>query len=286
MELGVLVALLSAFTSSLRESIRKHVSTDFSSIEIGYMTQVYGAIVLAPFAAWYFLHSQFSLTSGVIFALLVSAAGVLSTTYLYVEAMRISEISVTEPLRQLNPLIVALLEPLILGTKFSFTIVAAAMLGATGSYILVAENGYRQPLENLRNRGALIAVLVAIIFALLAVAKRFGSTNIEPLLFTYITYVIGLIGFWIWKRRSGDNISRENYMRKDVFSMGVVTAIGAVITIYAFSMISASEVVVIKQTSGIFGILIGRKFFKETQILRKLLGASIIILGVALVALL
>jgi len=286
MELGVLVALLSAFTSSLRESIRKHVSTDFSSIEIGYMTQVYGAIVLAPFAAWYFLHSQFSLTSGVIFALLVSAAGVLSTTYLYVEAMRISEISVTEPLRQLNPLIVALLEPLILGTKFSFTIVAAAMLGATGSYILVAENGYRQPLENLRNHGALMAVLVAIIFALLAVAKRFGSTNIEPLLFTYITYVIGLIGFWIWKRRSGDNISRENYMRKDVFSMGVVTAIGAVITIYAFSMISASEVVVIKQTSGIFGILIGRKFFKETQILRKLLGASIIILGVALVALL
>jgi len=286
MELGVLVALLSAFTSSLRESIRKHVSTDFSSIEIGYMTQVYGAIVLAPFAAWYFLHSQFSLTSGVIFALLVSAAGVLSTTYLYVEAMRISEISVTEPLRQLNPLIVALLEPLILGTKFSFTIVAGAMLGATGSYILVAENGYRQPLENLRNHGALMAVLVAIIFALLAVAKRFGSTNIEPLLFTYITYVIGLIGFWIWKRRSGDNISRENYMRKDVFSMGVVTAIGAVITIYAFSMISASEVVVIKQTSGIFGILIGRKFFKETQILRKLLGASIIILGVALVALL
>jgi len=131
-----------------------------------------------------------------------------------------------------------------------------------------------------------MAVLVAIIFALLAVAKRFGSTNIEPLLFTYITYVIGLIGFWIWKRRSGDNISRENYMRKDVFSMGVVTAIGAVITIYAFSMISASEVVVIKQTSGIFGILIGRKFFKETQILRKLLGTSIIILGVALVALL
>ena len=286
MEIGILVALVSAFTSSLRESIRKHVSTDFSSVEIGFLTQVYGVIVLAPFAAWYFMQTQVSLTPGLIFALLVSAGGVLSTTYLYVEAMRISDLSVTEPLRQLNPLIVALLEPLILGTDFSLTVVAAAVLGATGSYILVAENGFKQPFENLRNRGALMAVLVAVIFAVIAITKRFGSTNIEPLLFTYITYVIGLAGFWFWKKREGDKISPDDYLRRDVFSMGVVTAVGAVITIYAFSMISASEVVVIKQTSGIFGILIGRKFFKETAIIRKLLGALIIIAGVALVVLL
>jgi drug/metabolite transporter (DMT)-like permease len=67
--------------------------------------------------------------------------------------------------------------------------------------------------------------------------------------------------------------------------MGVVTAVGAVITIYAFSLISASEVVVVKQTSGIFGILIGRRFFSEEAIIRKLIGALIIIAGVAVVAL-
>jgi drug/metabolite transporter (DMT)-like permease len=67
--------------------------------------------------------------------------------------------------------------------------------------------------------------------------------------------------------------------------MGVVTAVGAVITIYVFSLISASEVVVVKQTSGIFGILIGRRFFKEEAIFRKLLGALVIMAGVLIVTL-
>lgn len=67
--------------------------------------------------------------------------------------------------------------------------------------------------------------------------------------------------------------------------MGVVTAGGAVITIYAFSLISASEVVVVNQTSGIFGILIGRQFFKEEAIFRKLLGALVIVTGASIVTL-
>lgn len=286
MELGILIALVSAFTSSLRESIRKHVARDFSSVEIGFMTQVYGVIVLAPFAAWYFLKSSIQLTPALGFSIVVSALGVLSSTYIYVEAMRISDLSVTEPLRQMTPLIVAMLEPLVLGTRFSWIILAAALLGAAGSYVLVSKNGLLEPLENMRNRGALMAVAVAGIFAVIAIVKRFGSTNIEPLLFTYFTYILGLAGFWIWKKRNGESIERKSWFRRDVFAMGTVTAAGAVITIYAFSLISASEVVVVKQTSGIFGILIGGRFFREEELFRKLVGAAIIIAGVALVTLL
>jgi drug/metabolite transporter (DMT)-like permease len=283
MEIGVLVALLSAFTSSLRESIRKHVSSDFTSVEIGFMTQVYGSILLAPLAGFYLLRTSPAFTPALVFSIILSAAGVLSSTYIYVEAMRISDLSVTEPLRQMTPLIVAFIEPLVLKTGFSWIIVLAGLLGAVGSYILVSENGLMKPFKNIRNRGAVMAVAVAAIFAILAVVKRFGSTNIEPLLFTYFTYVLGLLGFWIWKRRNGDSIKRESWFRKDVFAMGTVTAVGAVITIYAFSLISASEATIIKQMSGIFGIMIGGRFFQEGDIYRKIFGAAILITGVVLV---
>lgn len=285
MEIGILVALFSAFTSSLRESIRKHVARDFSSVEIGFMTQVYGTVVLFPFAAWHYLNTGVTITPQVGFALLVSAAGVLSTTYIYVEAMRIEDLSVTEPLRQTSPLIVALLEPFILGTQFSILIVVAALMGAAGSYILVSKEGLKKPLQNLRNRGAMLAVVVATIFSFLAIAKRFGSTSINPLLFTYITYILGLAGFWLWKKRKDKELGAESFFRKDVFAMGTVTAFGAVVTIYAFTLISASEVTVIKQSSAIFGILIGGRFFREKAIARKMIGAVIIIAGVAIVAL-
>jgi len=285
MEIGILVALVSAFTSSLRESIRKHVSGDFSSVEIGFITQVYGCIVLAPFAAWYLLKTSINFTPGLLFAILVSALGVISSTYIYVEAMRISDLSVTEPLRQMTPLMVALLEPIILGTTFSYKILIAAYMGAAGSYILVSKDSFTEPIENMKNKGALMALAVAGIFAILAIVKRFGSTSVEPLLFTYFTYVFGLIGFWIWKRKNNEKIGKKQFLRKDIFAMGSVTALGAVITIYAFSMISASETVVIKQTSGIFGIILGRRFFSEEGIVRKLIGALVIIAGVAIVAL-
>jgi drug/metabolite transporter (DMT)-like permease len=151
--------------------------------------------------------------------------------------------------------------------------------------VLVSKESLAEPLESIKNKGAFMALLVAFIFAVLAIAKRFGSTNIEPLLFTYFTYILGLIGFWIWKIRNGEEIGREGFLRRDIAAMGVVTAVGAVITIYVFSLISASEVVVVKQTSGIFGILIGRRFFKEEAIFRKLLGALVIMAGVLIVTL-
>jgi len=278
-EIGILVALFSTLTSSVRESVRKHVARDFTSVQIGFMTQVYGAIVLLPFAVWQYFKHGLPMTPAIAFSLLVSAGGVLTTTYIYVEAMRITDISVTEPLRQTSPIMVALLEPLILNIKFSKTVIAAALIGSIGSYILVSSEGLTKPIENLRNRGAAMAVVVALIFAFLAIAKRFGSTNINPLLFTYITYILGLFGFWLWKKAEGKKLETGSFLRKDVFSMGVVT-------IYAFSLISASEVTVTKQASAIFGILIGGRFFRETGILRKLIGAAIIIAGVAIVALL
>lgn len=284
MQLGIVLALVASVVTAARESIRKHVATDFTSVQMGYISQVYGVIILTPFAVWQFLVSNPVITLGVLFANLVSAVGVLLIVYFYIEALRITDISVTEPLKQTPPILVALLEPVLLKTLFSPLTVIAAFLGTVGAYILMAKNGYSKPIANFKNKGAMLALLVAVIYALISIAKRFGSTSINPLVFTYITYVMALTGFWIWKKIWGQEVKKESYFRKDVFAMGTVTALGAVITIYAFSLISASEVTVVKQTSGIFTILIGGRFFRETGIIRKLVGAAVIIAGVILVS--
>lgn len=284
MSVGVLVALLSAFFSAGRESLRKYVATDFSSVEIGFIGQVYGAVLLFPFAAWIYLQNGFSLTPSLLFAAIISGGVVLSTTYIYIEAMRISDISVTEPLRQTTPIFVALLEPLILDIGVEMSIVGAAVLGGIGSYVMVSKGSMKEPIRNIKNKGALMALLVAFIFSIWAIASRFGATNTNPLLFTYLTYIISLAGFGVWKSRRSETIEIKNYFRKDMFALGTVTAASAVIGIYAYSLLSASEVTVIKQTSGIFGVLIGGRFFKETDIVRKIIGAIIIVSGVVLVA--
>ena len=283
MEPGTILALTAALFSSLKGIARKHVSKDFTSVQIGYIGQVYGAVLILPFAAWRYTQTGFQPTTGIITALMISTLVVLASTYLYIEALRITDISVTEPLRNTSPIFVALLEPAVLGISFQTLLIAAAVLGSAGAYILVSKDSLLTPIENMKNRGALLSILVAFILGLYSIAQRFGATNADPLIFIYLTYVTSLIGFWIWKRKEGSKIPLKTYYRRDIFTLGLVTAIGVVAGIYAYSFISASETTVIKQTSAIFSVLIGGKFFKETELLRKTIGASIIITGVILV---
>jgi drug/metabolite transporter (DMT)-like permease len=281
---GVLLALIAALFSSFKGIARKHVSRDFSSVEIGYMGQVYGAILLLPLAIWRYLEVGITVNSGIITAVLISTIIIVLSTYLYIEALRITDISVTEPLRNTSPIFVALLEPLILKINFQTLILGAALLGSLGAYILVAKDSLLTPIENMKNKGALMSILVAFILAVYSIAQRFGATNADPLIFVYFSYITSMIGFWIWKRKEAKgNIKLESYFRKDVFALGTVTALGVVAGIFAYSMISASEVTVIKQTSAVFGVVIGGRFFKEDDLLRKLIGAIIIGLGVLLV---
>lgn len=281
---GILLALVAALFSSLKGVARKHVSRDFTSVEIGYMGQVYGVILISPFAVWRYLESGISLTSGVLGALLVSTVIILASTYIYIEALRITDISVTEPLRNTSPIFVAVLEPLILTIDLSAAVLFAALLGAVGGYVLVAKDSLLTPLDNMKNKGAAMSVIVAFILALYSIAQRFGATNADPLLFSFLTYLTTLVGFWFWKLREGSGIKVESYLRKDVFALGTVTALGVVAGIYAYSMISASEVTVIKQSSAVFSVLIGGRFFREDDLIRKLTGAIIIGAGVLIVA--
>lgn len=285
MSLGILLALIAALFSSLKGIARKHVSRDFSSVEIGYMGQVYGSVLLLPFAIWRFLDVGLNLTTGVITALFVSTIIIIGSTYLYIEALRITDISITEPIRNISPIFVALLEPLIMDINYETMLLGAAFLGSAGAYILVAKDSLITPIENMKNKGALISVIVAFILAIYSIAQRFGATNADPLLFTYLCYLTSLAGFWYWKRKESEQIEIKSYFRKDIFALGTVTALGVVAGIFAYSMISASEVTVIKQSSAVFSVLIGGRFFKEEDLVRKLLGAVIIMLGVLAVVL-
>ena len=285
MSLGILLALIAALFSSLKGIARKHVSRDFSSVEIGYMGQVYGSVLLLPFAIWRFLDVGLNLTTGVITALFVSTIIIIGSTYLYIEALRITDISITEPIRNISPIFVALLEPLIMDINYETMLLGAAFLGSAGAYILVAKDSLITPIENMKNKGALISVIVAFILAIYSIAQRFGATNADPLLFTYLCYLTSLAGFWYWKRKESEQIEIKSYFRKDIFALGTVTALGVVAGIFAYSMISASEVTVIKQSSAVFSVLIGGRFFKEEDLVRKFLGAVIIMLGVLAVVL-
>lgn len=283
MILGVILAIGSALGSTLRETARKHVSEDFSSVKVGYLAQIYASLLLLPLAAWKFFKVGIGLNIDLILAVLVSTGAIISSTYLFIEAMRISDFSVTEPLRKLSPIFVAILEPLVLGINFSPRIAFGAVLGAGGSYILVSKDSLLKPLETIRNKGALVAILVAFILSLWAIAMRFAATHTNQFIFIFLIAFTSLLGFQIWMLKRGETVSIDELFRRDVFGLGFFTAIATVAGIFAYTYLSASEVTILKQTSAIFGIIIGGSLFKEENLLRKFVGTLTIILGAAII---
>ncbi len=284
-ELGVVVALLASLVSALRDAFQKKLTDGFTSVEIGFIGQVYGVVLLAPLTLYVYLTSEAVMTSTVFLSILVVSTCIVLAFYFFIEALRDTDISIVSPLRRSTPIVVALLEPLVLGVSYRSVVLLAGALGTVGAYVLMADEGFMEPILNLRERGAQMALASTFVFAISAISLRYGTTNYDTILFTYLVYLLGLVGFWFLMVGGSHSVSRPDYLDSDMIWMGSLNTVAAVMTFYAFSLISASEVTIVKQTTGIFGILVGGAYFRESELLRKLIGTLIVIAGVVLVVL-
>lgn len=235
---------------------------------------------MAPIGLYFLLFESFTITFDVAISLIVTSFCVVGSMYIYIEALRFTDLSIAAPLKQLTPVIVAIIEPLILTLSFSKWLFLASIFGATGAYILMSSKGFFQPLKNLKNKGAVLALSTAFIGAVYAISRRFGTTNLDPLLYTYITYLIVLPMFYLMTRNNSSQIELNDFIGRYIIILAIINTASAVVGYYAFSLISASQVSVIKQFSVVLSILIGGKAFKEEGIIRKLIGGFVIILGV------
>lgn len=280
MVLGFLLAFTAASLASVREVIQKHLTEDFSSLKLAFLGQLWGAIFATPLSLYRIEGFGNLISPWTGFSLLISASTVLITLYLFFEALSGEDLSVVSPLRNVNPVIVALFEPLILGTVLKPLHLVGALLGTIGAYILVASNGLKKPIENLDNREAQITLLIAVIYAFSSIARKYGTGAVDTLTFTYASWMLTLIGFAalaLWKKEV-PNVSE--LLRKDIIVMSLITVVSVFMGFFAISMISATQYTIIKQTSGIFSILLGGKIFSEDGISRKMIGALLVILGV------
>lgn len=281
MVLGTLLALGASFGGSVRETLQKHLTEDFTSLQMAFMGQVLGLLPLTVLAPFVLRGSSFTVNPWIVAALGISSGSTLIAVYLFFEALQGEDLSVVSPLRQVNPVIVAILEPLALGTLLEPMTGLGALASTAGAYVLVASNGLKAPLENLRNREAQLVLLVALIYAGASVARRFGTTATDPFAFLYTTWVLTTSGFTVWIYRRNELPGRKSFLRGDVLSMSLVTVLSVSIGFFALSLISATRYTVIKQLSGIFSVLIGGKVFSEQDLGRKMIGAVLILVGVA-----
>jgi len=209
---------------------------------------------------------------------------------LYMEAIRISPLSLTLPFLSFTPAFIVLTGYIILGEKLSWQGIGGIGLVVLGSYLLhlpALKEGPFSPLRALlRERGSLLMLAVALIYAVTSVLGKKAVLLSDPLWFAGTYFV--LLGLFVpavlklFFRPKILGFLRQNL--RGLLLLGLTQALMFICHMKAVSLAPTAYMIAVKRTSILFGILFGGVFFQESHLGARFLAASIMLLGVIPIA--
>jgi len=282
-----LYAFLTAFFESIKDVISKRSLQDFNEYLIAWSLWFFALPILIPillFTGLPEIQSEFyyALPVGGLFNILASV--------LYMKAIKHSDLSLTVPMVVFTPLFLLITSPLIVGEFPNLFGFFGVILIVVGSYLLQVKKraeGILQPFKSLlQQKGPRYMLLVAFIWSISANVDKIGVMNSSPTL--WITSMsmfisIGLFPF-TYKHLFGKTVEIKKTIRM-VFPIGLVYSFVILNQMIAINLTLVSYVISIKRMSAVFAVFWGFLIFKETGIKERLLGVSIMILGVLLITL-
>lgn len=279
------LTLLSALAFSGSDAVSKWISRDVSDFTNTYIRFLYSA----PFflLIWIFikippLDHVFWTAVGVALPLEILA------WILYLRAIRMSPLSLTIPFLGLTPVFLLIVPWVLMGEKVSLVGGVGVVAVAIGIYLLNLgriSRGILGPVKAIFHEpGSLLMILVAIIFSFTSTLGKIAITHSSPLFLAglYDPLIALILTPIILKNRT--NRTQVFCFPWKSLLIGVFFAVMAFAHYYAIELAKVAYMIAVKRTSLIFSTLWGWIFFKEKQMTGRLLGATVIIIGVFLIS--
>jgi len=226
---------------------------------------------------------------------------------LYMQALRVSPLSLSIPFLAFTPVFIVLTGWLILDEKVTLAGLMGILCTVTGAYVLhikASRKGFLEPLRAIaRERGSRLMLAVAGIYSLTSVLGKKAIQHSSPVFFACFYFVLlgMLTPLSIWALyRITNGFSANNKQSRPLWPFqkkagpnpwGAWWAVGLAQTImvlshmWAIHLITAAYMIAVKRTSLIFSVIYGKLIFKEKEIPQRLAGASLMMLGVGLIIL-
>jgi len=285
----VLIALCSAMGDALRDLSAKRVLTKENSLLFTWL--IFALPLPAIYAADY-LCGVPQPAPGFYGALLTALPLEILAQILYMQALRLSPLSIVAPLLALSPVFMLAVPYLLIGERISLLAGTGVLLIASGAYVLNAgtvKKGFLEPFRALlRERGAVYMCLVALLFSFTATLSKKAIMLSSPLHYMAVYWtgiVVGMIPLLFftyrgsWPKTLGNGAVRKALLPALIFVASVFAAA------YAMSITKVTYVTTVKRLSVLFSILLAGMILKEESISERLAGGALMITGFALIVL-
>jgi len=207
---------------------------------------------------------------------------------LYIKAISISPLSLTLPFLSLTPVFLIGTSYIILGESPDKTGLMGIILVVIGAYLLnvhTIKRGILEPLKAVgKEKGSVLMIIVAFIFS---ITSNFGKVAVQhssPIFFSvFYSALLSAFLFLIVSFKTKRVLSKIVSQPLLFLFIGIVMAIMIITHLKAISLVEVSYMISVKRLSLIIGVIYGAVFFKETNIKERLLGSTVMVMGVVLI---
>ncbi|MBF0153167.1 MAG: EamA family transporter [Magnetococcales bacterium] len=210
--------------------------------------------------------------------------------FLYIHAIRRSDLSLTTPMLAFSPLFLLLTSPLMIDEYPSTLGVVGIVLIVAGSYVLNLRSraaGPWAPFQAmLRTPGPRLMLMVAILWSIGANLDKMAIRTASPLFYSVVVYTLmalftAPVALFFARARLGD-IPGEY---KILLLLGTLNSFSILCQMTATLDVLVPYVIAVKRTSIVLGVLWGGIMLREPGMAERLTGAAIMLAGVVLVTL-
>lgn len=206
------------------------------------------------------------------------------------KALKMSEISLVNPISSFNPVFTTLISYFALGEKIPLQGIAGILLIVIGAYLLQItkiKQGFFAPFKALlTHKGVRYSLIAYFIWAITPIFQKNAILHTTPQVPPFVS-LAGLLGVTLVytplvKKHSRNILSITKSFLGLFILGGLMASLGQTFAYLAFSLTNLGIATAVFKLSMIFTVVFGWIFFKEHNIKERLLGSFVMLLGISL----
>lgn len=228
--------------------------------------------------------------ANIILCVLLAVAG----NTLIVAALRLTDLSILGPINAYKSIVSLLLGIFLLGEIPTLMGAAGILLILVGSYFFVyqgsGEDKKNSFMQFFKDRGVQLRLAALLLSATEAVFLKKALLLSSPLITFVFWCILGAFAsiiFSLLALKAGIHYQLVTFKQRTstYLFLALTTGMMQFSTLYTFGVLQVGYSLALFQTSALLSVFFGYKFFRERNILRRLLGASIMVIGAIFIVL-
>jgi uncharacterized membrane protein len=281
LEIALFFALSIAFMSGISSVIHRHVLKDEDPIAYALAFQIFSALFFIPLFAieWSFPTTWEAWFLAIIASILWAAISIVGFT-----SYKFAEVSLRSPIGRSKVLWIMIFAALLIGEAITTNKLLGGLLIFIGVVIVTLK--LDKPLGGFGDVGVKLTLISALMGAMVAIVDKTAMSYFRPGLYGFIQYLLPTI--WLWMAIPQRTEKVKKLLTKGKGKWVIITSLLATIWTWmlfrVYQLADVSLIAPILELSVIIAAVGGIVLLGERKdILRKIIGAIIVIIGIIIV---